>query len=287
MPEGDTVHRTARALARALGGAVVTGFTTTVPQVRSCGPQRLVGETVAAVEPRGKHLLLWFAPSDLALHTHLGMNGSWHLYRPGQRWRKPPRRARATITVPDHVAVCFSAPTCELLPRGEIARHPQLATLGPDALAPATDLAQARRRLDARADWPIGEALLDQRVLAGVGNVYRSEVLFLHGVDPWAPVAEVAGDTRTGLLATAERLLRANAGSGGAGRVTTGDARDGARLHVYGRSGRPCRRCGTPVRASRLGTQARRVYWCPRCQPAGGARTARDPAGAAAREEEA
>ena len=181
----------ARTLRAALVGREVTGVQTTVPQVRALGPRRLVGQRVDAVESRGKHLLMWFDPSDLALHTHMRMTGVWHTYRPGERWRKSPGAARFVLETVEVTAVCFAAPVVELLSRSQVERHPSLAALGPDALDDAVDLAEARRRLDLQADVRIGEALLDQRVLAGIGNVYRAELLFLHAVDPWARVADV------------------------------------------------------------------------------------------------
>ncbi len=271
MPEGDTIFRSARAQRAALAGREILEVRTNVPQILGLGPQRLVGQTVADVEPRGKHLLHWFAPSDLALHTHMMMTGAWHLYRPGERWRKPQGLAKVVLEVPGVTAVCFSAPVCELLSRSQVARHPSIARLGPDALAENTDLADARRRLDARPDTPIGEALLDQAVLAGVGNVYKVEVLWLHKVDPWAPVAQVPPATRDELLATAERLLKANVAPGTTARITTRAPaqRGGGRLYVYGKAGRGCPRCATPIRVSRMGDQARVTYWCPRCQGPG------------------
>lgn len=269
MPEGDTIHRSARTLGRALTGAVVSAVWGSAPALQAAGAQRLAGQTVEAVQARGKHLLLRFAPSGLSVHTHLMMSGSWHLYRPGQAWQKPARRASVVVEVPDWIAVCFSAPVCELLTGDQLAAHPILASLGPDAVGAATDLAHARRRLDARSAWTVGEALLDQRVLAGVGNVYKCEVLFVHGVDPWARVGDLPGATRDALLATAEQLLKRNAGPDSGPRTTTGMAHapgPGGRLFVYGRGRRPCRRCGTPIRVARQGAQARLTYWCPRCQ---------------------
>jgi endonuclease-8 len=274
VPEGDTIFRTARTLRSVLAGRQVTRFASRVPQVRTFGVERLVGQTVAEVEARGKHLLVWFAPADLALHTHMMLSGSWHTYRPGQDWRKAEGFAKAVVEVPGTVAVCFSAPVCEVLSRAQIQRHRSLAALGPDALGEAVDLAEARRRLDMRAQAAIGEALLDQRVLAGVGNVYKCEVLFVHGVDPWARVADLDPSLRDALLATAERLLKANVGTASPVRVTTGQPasalRGRDRVHVYGKARRPCPRCGTPIRVARQGQQARLTYWCPGCQRPGG-----------------
>lgn len=279
MPEGDTIFRAARTLRAALAGREVTAVRTTVAQVRALGPQRLVGQTVAAVESRGKHLLIWFDPSDLALHTHLRMSGAWHTAAAGERPRRPPATARLVLEAGAAVATCFAAPVVELLSRSQVERHPSLAALGPDALADDVDLAEARRRLDLRAEVTIAEAMLDQRVLAGIGNVYRAELLFLHSLDPWTPVGAVAPETRDALLASAVRLLRANVATPGFNRVTTRDPdavaagrvprRRSDALAVYGKAGRPCPRCGTAIRSWQVGTQARRVWWCPRCQGPG------------------
>jgi endonuclease-8 len=269
MPEGDTIYRTARTLRAVLLGREVTAAESVVPAVRALGPGRLVGQTVSGVESRGKHLLVWFAPSDLALHTHMMMSGSWHTYRPGERWRRPPHLARVVLRTRDAVAVCFNAPVCELLSRSQVERHPRLAALGPDALDPDPDLSEARRRLDASPGEEIGVALGDQHVLAGVGNVYRCEVLFLLRVDPWTRVTDVPPGDRDALLAEAVRLLRSNIDPGRPRRVTTAaPARDG-RVYVHGKAGRPCPRCRTPIRSARQGPLARVTYWCPRCQGAG------------------
>jgi endonuclease VIII len=275
MPEGDTIFRAAHTLSQALQGQTVTAFASRVGQVRARVPSRLVGQRIDAVEARGKHLLIWFAPSDLALHTHMRMNGSWHLYRSGERWRKAEHLARAVIDVDGWQAVCFSAPVCQLLSRREVEQHPSISGLGPDALDEHTDLSEARRRLDARGDWTIAEALLDQRVLAGVGNVYKCEVLFIHRIDPWTPVAEIAPNLRDELLATSERLLKANVAPGSPPRRTTTAPDEGAgNLYVYGRARRPCPRCTTPISRARQGEQARPTYWCRRCQGPGPARQA-------------
>lgn len=252
MPEGDTIYRTAINLRRAIEGAEIIA-----------GPERLRGQTVAGIESRGKHLLIWFRPSGLALHTHMMMQGSWHLYRPGESWRRSRAAARVVLETPEWVAVCFSAPVVALLTSAEVARHPVLRNLGPDALDDDTDLEEAARRLDALAHREIGVALADQRVLAGVGNVYRCEVLFLGGVNPWDQVAALEVKRRHDLLAAAERLLKANATE--TRRRTTSSSSQ--RLYVYGRAGRPCLRCGEVVAVGRQGPQARITYWCPRCQP--------------------
>lgn len=228
-------------------------------------PFPTVGVVVTAVEARGKHLLVRFS-DGLVLHTHLRMSGSWHLYRPGAPWSRDPRGLRALIGVADAVAVCFDAPTVELLDRAAVERHPRLRLLGPDLTAadPDLDAALARMSRSADPDATIGDVLLDQRIAAGTGNVYRCEVCFLHRLHPATPLRAVAPDDRRGLLATASRLLRDNLDT--ARRTTVPGAPDGT-VYVYGRAGRPCRRCGTPVRFDRLGVHHRDTYWCPGCQP--------------------
>ncbi len=273
MPEGDTIFRTARTLRRALDGGEVTDVRATVPQVVRLGVRRLVGLHVARVEPRGKHLLIGFAPGGLVLHTHLGMSGSWHLYRATEQWRKAPHLARFVLGVcrdGDWTAVCFLPRVCELLTEEQVRDHPVLRSLGPDPLV-EDNLDESRRRLDADPDRAIGDALLDQRVIAGVGNVYRNEVLFVHGVHPWTTVGDVPQATRDDLLQTAARLLRQNATATATRRVTTGatDARPQGGLYVYGQARRPCPRCATPIAVARQGDHARLTYWCPRCQRAG------------------
>ena len=263
MPEGDTLFRTAAGLRPHLVGKVVTGA-----RARRPGPQveRVVGATIQAVESRGKNLLIEF-DNGLEIRTHLRMNGSWHRYRPGERWRRPESRARLVIEVPGAVAVCFDAPVVELFERRAERLHPGLATLGPDLLDPEfrpEDEAEALRRLrdPARAAMTISEALLDQRALAGIGNIWRNESLFLERVDPWAPVRSVDDTTLARLVATARRLLTDSA--------RLAPAR--ARMRVYRRSGRPCPRCGPLIRSAPLAAAIPRItYWCPRCQaPAAG-----------------
>ncbi|WP_052666984.1 Fpg/Nei family DNA glycosylase [Nitriliruptor alkaliphilus] len=263
MPEGDTIHRTAARLRSVLVGQPLTG----VDLPRLPEPWPAVGATVTGIEARGKHLLI--RTSDgLVLHTHQLMTGSWHLYAPGARWRKSPRAARAVLTVPGAVAVCFASPVVEVLDARAEARHPALRALGPDLCDPAADIDEALRRLAALCppERSIGEALLDQRIACGVGNVYRCDVLFLHGLHPATPVGAVPDPTRRALLTTAGQLLRANLAAT-ATRTTVAGGPPG-RLWVYGRVGQPCRRCGAPIAGGHLGQHARTVHWCPTCQPA-------------------
>jgi endonuclease-8 len=274
VPEGDTLHRTAAGLRPYLVGRPVTAARARLP-----GPQadRLVGDTVSAVEAYGKHLLIRFE-SGLELRSHLGLHGSWHRYAPGERWRRPPARARFVMEVPGAVAVCFDAPVLELFETRAEAIHPVLSRLGPDLLAETfgpTEIAEARRRLreSAAARRTIAEGLLDQRALAGIGNVYKNEVLFIEAVDPFAPVAALDDATVDRLMATARRLMRANLGN--ADRRTTERQRvaGGQRLWVYRRAARPCRRCGGMIEARRHGELPRVTYWCPNCQRTGSAPT--------------
>jgi endonuclease-8 len=269
MPEGDTLFRTAAGLRPYLVGRTVTAARTggpgPVPQVA-----RVVGHEITAVESLGKNLLIRF-DNGLEVRTHLRMNGSWHRYRPGERWRRPPSRARLVLEVPGAVAVCFDAPVVELLEGRAQALHPSHGRLGPDLLAPDFDAAEATRRLrdPSRADRAIAEALLDQRALAGIGNVYKNEILWIERVSPFVRVAVVDDATLARLVATARRLLVANAGARrGPERITTaGDRAAHGPLYAYGRAGRPCRRCRTPIRAIRQGTDVpRTTYWCPVCQ---------------------
>jgi endonuclease-8 len=274
VPEGDTLFRTATVLREILAGKVVTAA-----RGRPDGPAlgRVVGSNVDRVAAQGKHLLIDFS-AGLTLHTHLRMHGSWHRYRAGERWRRSPSRAVAVIEVRDAVAVCFDAPTVELLDTRAVALHPYLSALGPDMLGAAFDVDEAVRRLrDAsRREHAIGDALLDQTAQAGLGNVYRSEVCWIERVDPFASVAVLDDATLRRLLVTGQRLIEANRNT--PLRTTTPDALGGApgaggphrgeRLFVYGRSGRPCRRCAAPIRTRTGGPLARRTYWCPTCQPA-------------------
>ncbi len=202
------------------------------------------------------------------------MNGSWHRYRPGERWRRPPARARLVLEVAGTVAVCFDAPVVELFETRTETLHPALSQLGPDLLAPEFDAAEAHRRLrdPSRAEIEIGVALLDQRAMAGIGNVYKNEILWIERVSPFGRVEDLDDATLDRLIATAHRLLLANvqdvATRRGPERVTTaGDPDAPGPVYVYGRSGRPCRRCRTPIAVTRQGTDLpRSTYWCPTCQ---------------------
>lgn len=269
MPEGDTLFRTAAGLRPHLVGREVRAARAQgpgpVPQVR-----RLIGRRIDAVEAQGKNLLIRF-DGGLELRTHLRMHGSWHRYRPGERWRRPPGRARLVLEVDGAVAVCFDAPVVELFETRAEHLHGALSRLGPDLLAPDFDADEAHRRLrdPSRAGLEIGVALLDQRALAGIGNVYKNEVLWIERVSPFVPVADLDDDTLRRLVATARRLMLENVDARrGPERVTTtGDRGAPGALYVYGRTRRPCRRCGTAIEVARQGSDLpRTTWWCPTCQ---------------------
>lgn len=256
MPEGDTVFQTARRLDEALAGQEVTRFDLRVPRHATAD---LTGELVHEVRPRGKHLLMRIG--EYTLHSHLKMEGRWLVFRPGEHWRAPAHQARAIVGTARADAVGFEIAMVDLVPtarEGELVGH-----LGPDLLGPDWDAAEAARRL-ASDPRPVHVALLDQRNLAGLGNEYANELLFVRGIHPTAPATDV--DT-AGLVDTAARMIRANRDR--VVRTFTGDTRAGRRNWVYGLEGRPCRRCGTAIRRTELGateTSERIVFWCPRCQ---------------------
>jgi len=255
VPEGDVLFRTAATLRRWLGGREVTAASTKVERLDA---EAMVGTKVVTVEAWGKHLLVRL-DSGYSLHTHLRMTGSWHVYRTGEPWRRPERQARVVLTTGERLAVCFNAPVVELLmPRVEQV-HPSLSRLGPDILAESLEVEEIRRRADSRpGEMALGELLLDQRVVAGIGNIWRCEALFVAGHNPWAPRSALGTGEFDDLMRTAGRLMRANLAP--VSRRTP--------HWVYRRAGRPCRRCGTLVESRRQGEDARTAYWCPRCQPA-------------------
>ena len=272
MPEGDTVFRTAATLHRVLAGRRVDRFESMFPALTRVDEDRpIAGRIIDAVSARGKHLLIEFS-GDLVLHTHMRMNGSWHLYRPGDRWRRPARDMRVLIGTADAVAVGFNIPVAELLSRRELSRHTQLLALGPDLLGRSFDRADALGRLRARARGAIGDVLLDQRVIAGIGNVFKSEILFLAGVQPSTRVEALSDQRLHAILDVALKQLRVNVAdrsrtlAPAGGRRTTGSLQPSKGLWVYGRGGQPCRRCGTLIQGTKSVPDARLTYWCPTCQ---------------------
>ena len=272
MPEGDTIFRAARTLDQVLAGQIVTRFESVFPALtRVADDHPIVGRTIESVVARGKHLLIAFS-GDLVLRTHMRMNGSWHIYPVGARWQRTARDMRIVVGTADAVAVAFTVPVAEFLDARDLARHRELTALGPDLLGKAFDRAEALARMRARGQEAIGDVLLNQRVLAGIGNVFKSEILFLAGVDPFRPVASLDDDWLSRILTIARDALAANVLgrsqtlSPAFGRRTTRSLDPNAKLWVYGRSGKPCRRCGSIVQAAKTGIDARLTYWCPVCQ---------------------
>lgn len=256
MPEGDTLFRSASVLHRALAGRTVTSFETVLPRLASVDDQApLKGRTIERVVAAGKNLIIDFS-GDLHLHTHMRMNGSWHIYRPGERWQRPRRDMRIVLGTDAFVAVAFSVPVAEFHSGSQLARKEDLRRLGPDVLDPAFDRELAIRNIRARGDQEIANVLLNQRVLAGIGNIWKSESLFVSGTNPWTRVVDL-DEARIGrIVDTAVKLLRHSA--------TTTEGRP--RMWVYERAGDPCRKCATTIRYKRQGPDARGTYWCPKCQ---------------------
>jgi endonuclease-8 len=274
VPEGDTIFRAARTLHRALAGAPIVEFQAMFPaltRVHEDAP--ITGRRVESVSASGKHLLMRFS-GDLILRTHMRMNGSWHIYRQGERWQRPRREMRVLLATAEYVAVAFNVTVAEFIRAKELTRHRELRRLGPDLLGERFDEAEALRRIRERSADAIADVLLNQRVLAGIGNVYKSEVLFLCGIHPFAIVAGLEEPALQCLVTTGRRLLVANVSTGLAPmttytgyRRTTRRDNPRERLWVYGRVGLPCRRCGAPIQLRKQGLAARLTYWCPTCQP--------------------
>jgi len=261
VPEGDTLHRTAARLRPVLAGQTLTRF----EAPRLLGDRPKPGVTIADVEAVGKHLLIHFA-DGLTLRTHLRMSGSWHLYRTGERWRKPRHLVRALVAVDGWEAVCFAAPVVQTYrpahPGGALGTDlDPVGHLGPDLCRADADVDECVHRMGElpEPDAEIATVLLDQRVAAGVGNVYKSEVLFACRVNPFAPLSSIDPDTRRDLYRTASTMLMANLDGGR--RVTAPGG-----LAVYGKGRRPCPRCSTPIEVRRQGEAARTTSFCPWCQ---------------------
>jgi endonuclease VIII len=259
MPEGDTIFRTAARLRPVLEGRCIDAADCRVPQL---GADALAGRVIAAVEARGKHLLIHLDDGRV-IHSHLGMHGAWHIYRLGQPWQKPARQAALCLRVPETECVCFNPKTLELLSETAFRRHPHLHRLGPDLLADKLDEAEVLRRFRTGPLRPIGEAVMDQTIVCGIGNVYKSEVLFLCRIDPFVAVGQLGDDRLVELIQCARQLMSKN---------LRGDPRrtrfrlDGERVWVYGRAGKACFTCGAPVQIRRQGDLGRTTFWCPACQ---------------------
>ena len=273
MPEGDTIFRAARTLHRALAGHEVVRFESMFPALtRIHEDTPVTGRQVERVSAAGKHLLIGLS-GDLVLRTHMRMNGSWHIYRVGEPWQRAHHDMRIVVATTAFEAVGFNIPIAEFLSPRALARQPDLRSMGPDLLGATFDQPEAIRRFRGRPEVSIADALLNQRLVAGAGNVYKSEVLFLCGVNPFALVRDVNDEQLAAILSTARKHLQANVVDPAAAivtyrgyRRTTVRSDPAERLYVYGRERLPCRRCGTPIRMRPQGPYARLTYWCPTCQ---------------------
>jgi endonuclease VIII len=254
MPEGDTIFRAARTLNEALAGRTVTHFESVFVRIARADDDLIMrGRTIERVDARGKHLLMWFS-GDLVLRTHMRMHGVWHLYRPEARWRRPHCDMRIVIGTSEYHAVAFNVPVAELIRADELECSPALRNLGPDILAEEFDAADAARRIATTPEIDIAEALLNQQAVAGIGNIFKCEALYASALDPFIRVADLSHEDIARVVERARRLMRASV----AGRRMV--------FSVYGRGGRPCRRCGATIARRKGGDEARVTYWCPRCQ---------------------
>ncbi|MEA2412075.1 MAG: endonuclease [Thermoleophilaceae bacterium] len=256
MPEGDTIHRAARRVGAALVGSEIRSIE--MPQPRHSKDrwdERLKGRDVRSVDAHGKHLFVRF-DGDLTLHSHLRMGGSWGVYPRGGKWHRGAHRAWLVIKTDEHDVVQFDGPVLELLTEGRTRFDRRLAALGPDVLAPEFDATQVLSRL--RAQEPgrqIGDALLDQRVVSGIGTVWKSEGCFLAGISPWRRVQDVSDDEVLTVIREIRPLMALS---------VEGNGR--RRRWVFERAGLPCRRCATPIRFRGQGDDNRNTFWCPECQ---------------------
>lgn len=275
MPEGDTIFRAARTLKRALSGQVVTRFETVLPQLQRVHDDApITGRTIEDVSASGKWMTIRFS-GDLLLLTHMLMSGSWHIYRPGEAWQRSRYDMRIAIGTEVFEAIAFKVPVAEFHTAESLARRPAFADLGPDVLSSNFDEQQAIANLRAQADSEVAEALLNQHVMAGIGNVYKSEVCFACRVNPFRKIATLVDQELKCLVAAARKLMSSNVINNSDAAVvsypgfrrTTRRADPGERLWVYGRHGSPCRRCGTPIERRKQGPSARITFWCPGCQP--------------------
>jgi endonuclease VIII len=277
MPEGDTIFRAARTLNRALASHQVTAFETVLPHLDRVNVDTpLIGRTIQNVTAQGKWLLIHFS-EDLILLTHMLMSGSWHIYRPGEIWQRPARDMRIVIHTANFVAVAFSVPIAKFHTADSLSRDKRFASLGPSVLADSFDSTAALERLRSVSDMEVGEALLNQSVMAGIGNVYKSEICFLCKIDPFRLISSLSVAETHDLVAAAYRLLTANVAENSTDRIvtytgmrrTTGRSDPSERLYVYRRAGEPCRHCATPILSRKQGPNVRTTFWCPQCQPAG------------------
>lgn len=263
MPEGDTLYRVAAAIRPVLEGrridAASSSDRTTVDPIDA---ESLVGVAVTEVAARGKHLMVSMDDGRV-VHLHLGMTGSVHVYPLGEPWRKKPSSAALALSTDTHVVVCFSPKLLELVSVTHLRRNRYLQRLGPDLMRHDSDLQAALSRMRVHNAAPIGEAVMNQTIVAGIGNVYKSETLFIARINPWTLVGELSDERLLNYLSEARRLMRLNRGPGR--RVTR--FRDGGQRHwVYGRTGQPCYVCGARIAVRRQGDTGRTTFWCATCQ---------------------
>lgn len=266
MPEGDTIHRAARTLHAALAGRTITRFETVFAQLARV---EVTGRSVERVDAAGKHLLMHFS-GDLHLRTHMRMNGAWHIYRPGERWRKRFSDMRIVLETDEWIAVAFNVPVAEFHDSRSLERQEDLLRIGPDFLADAFDFDEAKRRIREHASEEIADVLLDQRVVAGIGNEYKSELLFMARVSPFAKVRDLTDQQLDTILKTSRKVMQANVTKRSAARITNFSLDPSQKQYVYARGGKPCRRCGSAIQYAKQGPNARGTYWCARCQMADG-----------------
>jgi endonuclease VIII len=279
MPEGDTIFRTARALSRALTSKPITRFESSYAQLAAANDESpFIGQTITHVEARGKWLLIYFSGGGI-LATHMLMSGSWHIYKPGDPWQDKAANARVLIATADYLAVGFRIPIARIYNEQTLTRERKIPRSEQDVLSPSFDAAAAARKLITRPNDELGNALLRQDVLAGVGNVFKSEICFLLGLNPFRKAASISQPQAKEIVATAQRLLAANVLEdssdlivtySGKHRRTTNNTDPTESLWVYGRKNEPCRRCGTPIKRALQAPNARSTYWCPTCQPLDG-----------------
>lgn len=262
MPEGDTIHRAARTLHAALAGRTITRFETVFPQLARV---EMTGRTVERVDAAGKNLLMHLS-GDLHLRTHMRMNGSWHLYKPGERWRKRFSEMRIVLETDAWVAVAFNVPVAELHDSRSLERQDDLLNIGPDFLGETFDRDEAIRRIRARPDEEIADVLLNQRVVSGIGNEYKSELLFMSRVSPFAKVRDLTDEQLDTILKLSRKVMLANVAKRSPARITNFSLDPSQKQYVYSRGRKPCRKCGTPIEYAKQGKDARGTYWCPRCQ---------------------
>lgn len=276
MPEGDTIFRAARTLNLALAGRTVTSFESALPHLtRVDVDERIVGRTVEKVEALGKWMTMHFS-GGLILLSHMLMSGSWHIYRPGEKWKRSRYNMRVVIGTEKILAVAFNVPIAEFHDADSLERRPGYKTLGPSTLAKSFDEREVVERLRSRPELEVGVSLLTQSLLSGIGNVFKSEVCFACGIHPFRTVGSLTGDQLQCLVAQARKFMLANVTDASGDRIvtyvplrrTTGRANPTERLWVYRRTGEACRKCGATIVSRKQGVEARTSFWCPQCQPA-------------------